>query len=758
MTHRLDIPSLLLSIALLGLAVLPGSAPGAGELAFTSDAYSFRGATGPELEIALQIPVTQLTFSAMDGGFTARYRPDLQLLDPSGKEIKRIGGERVATLASIEQTQDPGRFVDDVARFNVAPGSYQAILVVSDGKRSGRLSFQLEVPEYRPGKLGLSDVLLVRSIDEAVSEPDRFTKAGHILLPLTTRRVEVADALYWYVELYEIGQMAHRVRFEILDRFDHAVLTEIRNFGAYRDGARLIEGLSLRNIPAGPYSLQVTATAGDQTSTVRRGLWIAGPGVAASPHFNETRQGHVRQLMVAAEDPQAVRRFDELSGEARARFTYGYWREHDAHLATAYVGPLTGLGRHEVRLPLLNALKRGNTLKKRVDKTFGERLPEPDTTAIRAARDRLNRILAEDKNEPLVLTGDALLALEMGLLAEGEFFAKRALNTLPNLADAQNAIGLSKIGRGDWKEAIQRFESAAEADPDWVTPRLNADLTRFLSGEGDSHTELAAIQKSVFHDPTHPEAYYIAGRLLERHDRLEESASAYARQVAVNPLHERARFDLGRVYYKRGHIDSAATVWRDLAEARPDFRSVCVPPLLDAYIRSGETGKAQSLISDELRTLDDASRARVEDISLVAGPSELAEYESLSEDERPKFIRAFWQKRDPTPATPGNERLVEHYRRVVHSLHNYPSEKRGWDRRGDVYIRYGEPAHISKHDDVRYETDGGVVRVRERLMRSLSSEAREEIIARAGRMRTSTRDRVIVAGIVSLVIKAFTAS
>ena len=219
--------------------------------------------------------------------------------------------------------------------------------------------------------------------------------------------------------------------------------------------------------------------------------------------------------------------------------------------------------------------------------------------------------------------------------------------------------------------------------------------------------------------------------------------AAYRRQIEVNPLHARARFDLGRVLFKQGRVDSATTVWRELMESRPTFRRTCMQPLLEAYINTGETGKAQAVISEELRTLDPDARARLEDIALVAGPKELAEYESLPEEDRPGFVRSFWQKRDPTPATPGNERLVEHYRRVVHSLQNYSKDGQTWDRRGDVYIRYGEPAHIGKSSDRRFETDPAVVRVKQRLQLGLTPEAKEEIIARAGRMRTSTRDMVI---------------
>ncbi|MDP6042189.1 MAG: hypothetical protein QGG64_26810, partial [Candidatus Latescibacteria bacterium] len=91
-------------------------------------------------------------------------------------------------------------------------------------------------------------------------------------------------------------------------------------------------------------------------------------------------------------------------------------------------------------------------------------------------------------------------------------------------------------------------------------------------------------------------------------------------------------------------------------------------------------------------------------------------------------------------ATPGNERLVEHYRRVIYALQNYSKDGKRWDRRGAIYIRYGEPRHVSKRGDIRYETDRDVVRVKERLLNTLSSEAKQEIIARATRLRTSTRD------------------
>jgi len=77
---------------------------------------------------------------------------------------------------------------------------------------------------------------------------------------------------------------------------------------------------------------------------------------------------------------------------------------------------------------------------------------------------------------------------------------------------------------------------------------------------------------------------------------------------------------------------------------------------------------------------------------------------------------------------------------VLHAMTHFSLGKKPWDKRGEIYIRYGPPAHVSKSADVRYETDGDVVKVKERLLMSLTPEAHKEIMARMGRLRTSTRD------------------
>ncbi|MCZ6634214.1 MAG: hypothetical protein O7G87_12480, partial [bacterium] len=85
----------------------------------------------------------------------------------------------------------------------------------------------------------------------------------------------------------------------------------------------------------------------------------------------------------------------------------------------------------------------------------------------------------------------------------------------------------------------------------------------------------------------------------------------------------------------------------------------------------------------------------------------------------------------PTPTTRVNERRVEHYRRVHHARVNYSEgievhHGRGWDRRGDVYIRFGHPDHQSWSDYLVFETDEKVARVKNRL-NAIAGEALEEV-------------------------------
>jgi len=62
-------------------------------------------------------------------------------------------------------------------------------------------------------------------------------------------------------------------------------------------------------------------------------------------------------------------------------------------------------------------------------------------------------------------------------------------------------------------------------------------------------------------------------------------------------------------------------------------------------------------------------------------------------------IKNFWIEQDPTPTTAENERLLEHWRRIVYARQNYVynhSSPYETDDRGLYYVKYGRPDRITR--------------------------------------------------------------
>jgi len=76
-------------------------------------------------------------------------------------------------------------------------------------------------------------------------------------------------------------------------------------------------------------------------------------------------------------------------------------------------------------------------------------------------------------------------------------------------------------------------------------------------------------------------------------------------------------------------------------------------------------------------------------------------YSTLTVDGKRTYLRRFWAKRDPTPATPRNEEQENFYARIAEANRRYreggAAEIPGWRTdRGRIFIRYGAPQEMMK--------------------------------------------------------------
>jgi len=88
-----------------------------------------------------------------------------------------------------------------------------------------------------------------------------------------------------------------------------------------------------------------------------------------------------------------------------------------------------------------------------------------------------------------------------------------------------------------------------------------------------------------------------------------------------------------------------------------------------------------------------------EDVRWIITDQERKAFMQLSNDEeRDKFIEAFWDRRNPNPDSEDNEFKDEHYRRIEYANEHFPAGIPGWKTdRGRIYIVFGPPDEIESH-------------------------------------------------------------
>jgi GWxTD domain-containing protein len=115
-------------------------------------------------------------------------------------------------------------------------------------------------------------------------------------------------------------------------------------------------------------------------------------------------------------------------------------------------------------------------------------------------------------------------------------------------------------------------------------------------------------------------------------------------------------------------------------------------------------GVTSTAFADERedRLPDEHRRWLKEEVVYIITDKEKDVFLSLETDEqRNLLIDAFWEKRDPYPATLENEFKTEHYRRIEHAdkFFSRDAPMLGWRTdRGKYYIILGEPASIQRYD------------------------------------------------------------
>ncbi len=156
-----------------------------------------------------------------------------------------------------------------------------------------------------------------------------------------------------------------------------------------------------------------------------------------------------------------------------------------------------------------------------------------------------------------------------------------------------------------------------------------------------------------------------ASQLGERRDQLR-------RLRTTLPLSPAARMGVGIVERESGDPDTAVAMFREAMAAGADSGLAHLEIARMQYKANNATEGRAALIAGARWTASERANARYrEELSWVASPEELAEWDSLPPAARPEWLDAFWVGREVRDGRAPGERMVEHYRRYEEAMKEF---------------------------------------------------------------------------------------
>ncbi len=360
----------------------------------------------------------------------------------------------------------------------------------------------------------------------------------------------------------------------------------------------------------------------------------------------------------------------------------------------------------------------------------------PDTAKAVAAGQGLREKVGEA--DPYLRLGHA--RLKAGDLNAAEKAFKKALSAgdKKQVAEAYNGLGLVYAARpAQLQASIYYFQQALHFRPRYVEAQYNKAQTYF------DHKWLPQAVQEVERAVRMDSTYVPARQLLERCRvrRAEEerrSQEAIGRALRSEPGDSSGWMAWGRdALAEKAYLPILRRL-PSLVEAHPGWKGL-LPILAQAYWRQGLIQQAWGAFEGYVEGLDGREREFYRDIRLICSRDMADSYNRASEEGRKVLARRFWTENDPDLTTPANERLLEHCRRVWYARTYFSKGKYPCDRRGEVYIRYGEPDYRSRSNGQTPPPTAAVNAVKEQFYNQIYSEMHAVLAMGGGsQIRTTT--------------------
>ena len=308
-----------------------------------------------------------------------------------------------------------------------------------------------------------------------------------------------------------------------------------------------------------------------------------------------------------------------------------------------------------------------------------------------------SRVVRSDSMAGGALVGLARVALARNDITGAERIFEHAERMCPDRGYGAYGRGLIAELDGDVKTSLDEFRRAYWDDRQ--NPEYSLAVGRAVQAEGISVRSgiRRRFERALRADTSYAPAILALGRFYENEGMYGKALEYYERYISTVPDDPEAVLDIALVLLERGRpTEGREFLARNMVRIPRSRASDALFIGAACHLAERHFEQAQAAFDLALSILDSTTRALHDDIRLVASPAEMETAELLLAEgvEYDEILSRFWLRRDATPATPINERLLEHHRRVWYAKHRFAAGRKPWDDRGEVYIRFGVPRHL----------------------------------------------------------------
>ncbi len=232
----------------------------------------------------------------------------------------------------------------------------------------------------------------------------------------------------------------------------------------------------------------------------------------------------------------------------------------------------------------------------------------------------------------LVLLAAGLFKQQRGWYEPAAQDFSRAVELTPNNAEGWNRLAAAYSGMNRPDEAIDTYQKAIRAQPDYYAPYI--DFGRFYYDRGEFQKAEQLFRRATVIAPGFARGYVQLGRALKDQGRFQEAESALLTALRLQETSQ-ALNNLGALYYHEGRFAEAADYFERSLKPAP-ANSIRYEDLGDAYRRLGNTQgaseayrNAKTLIEGEItqNPREPFSKARHARLYALLGERNLAELE-----------------------------------------------------------------------------------------------------------------------------------